>query len=99
MYQLLFRNWKLALVWALAVSASVGAFFAEGGRHEQLEADVEKIRAGRSHAAAPVAAAAEPEAGQAVPAPVQAAGGEDAEAEAGDVEDAGWGQPEGEPQG
>lgn len=99
-YQLLFRNWKQALLWAIGVSASVGAFFAEGGRHEQLEANVEKIREQRSHTAPP-APAAEPAAAQASPSPSAAANedegagevqGPDGENEA--EEDAGWAKPQ-----
>ena len=96
-YQLLFRNWKLALLWALGVSASVGAFFAEGGRHEQLEANVATIREQRSHAApatAPVAAQASPSPG-AVANEDEDAGevhGQGSENEAED--DAGWAKPQ-----
>lgn len=89
MYQLLFRNWKVALLWAIGVSASVGAFFADGGRHEQMEAEIGMIREQRSHAAAPQASpSAEP---QAAPAPAAA----QAEAGSDEEEDAGWAQPRG----
>lgn len=93
MYQLLFRNWKLALVWALGVSISVGLFFAEGGRHEELESNVEKIRAGRGQSApAPTPG---PAAAAAVNPPAsdeEVVGEAEAEAEAGAEaeEDAGW---------
>jgi hypothetical protein len=49
MHRALFTNWKFALLWAVGISASVAAFFAEGGGHEQLEASAEQIRDKRSN--------------------------------------------------
>lgn len=43
MYQLIFRNWKFAALWAIGISASVAAFFEPGGGQEQLAASAEKI--------------------------------------------------------
>jgi hypothetical protein len=70
MYRTLFSSWKFALLWAIGISASVAAFFADGGGHEQLEASAQQIREkrgspGRQDAreaepAAPAAAASVP---------------------------------------
>ena len=43
MYQLIFRNWKFAALWAIGISASVAAFFEPGGWQEQLAASAGKI--------------------------------------------------------
>lgn len=74
MHRSLFTDWKIALFFALGISACVGAFFADGGGHEQLEASAQQIREKRSNPyrddaqqAAPVAAPS-----AAAPAPTQA---------------------------
>ncbi|MCZ8322005.1 MAG: hypothetical protein ACK442_14640 [Novosphingobium sp.] len=48
MQQLLFRDWRFALLWAIGLTASVAAFFSEGGGHEQLSQQTEQIRAERA---------------------------------------------------
>lgn len=48
MYQLIFRNWKFAALWAIGISASVAAFFEPGGGQEQLAASAEKIETARA---------------------------------------------------
>ena len=48
MYQLIFRNWKFAALWAIGISASVAAFFEPGGGQEQLAASTEKIETARA---------------------------------------------------
>jgi hypothetical protein len=68
MTRILFTNWKIALLWAIGISASVAAFFADGGGHEQLEASAQQIREKRSNPYREDAEAAEP-----VQAPVPAA--------------------------
>jgi hypothetical protein len=60
MHRALFTNWKFALLWAVGISASVAAFFAEGGGHEQLEASAEQIRDKRSNPYRQDASEAEP---------------------------------------
>ncbi len=37
MNQLIFRNWKFAILWVIGTMASVGAFFADGGGQKKLE--------------------------------------------------------------
>jgi len=70
MQQLLFRDWRFALLWAIGLTAGVAAFFAEGGGHEDLAKSAAEIRAARqvtdssAPAPAPVTAPAE------APAPV-----------------------------
>jgi hypothetical protein len=49
MYRALFSSWKFALLWAIGISASVAAFFADGGGHEQLEVGAQQIRDKRSN--------------------------------------------------
>lgn len=48
MYQLIFRNWKFAALWAIGISASVAAFFEPGGGQEQLAVSAEKIETARA---------------------------------------------------
>ncbi len=48
MYQLIFRNWKFAALWAIGISASVAAFFEPGGGQEQLAASAEKIETAKA---------------------------------------------------
>jgi hypothetical protein len=50
MQRALFTSWKIALLWVIGISASVAAFFADGGGHEQLEASAEQIREKRGNA-------------------------------------------------
>jgi hypothetical protein len=50
MHRVLFSSWKIALLWAIGISASVAAFFADGGGHEQLEVSAEQIREKRGNA-------------------------------------------------
>lgn len=57
MYELIFRNWKFALLWAIGLTASAAAFFERGGGNEQLEARAQEIRQQRQGAAAPTGAA------------------------------------------
>lgn len=72
MTRLLFTNWKVALLWAIGISASVAAFFADGGGHEQLEASAEQIREKRGNPYRDQTEAAEPAAAPArVAAPVE----------------------------
>ncbi len=52
MYQLIFRNWKFALLWAIGLTASAAAFLERGGGHEQLEASARQIRAQHEQTAA-----------------------------------------------
>ncbi len=47
MQQLLFRDWRMALLWAVGLTAGVAAFFAEGGGHEDLAKSADQIRAAR----------------------------------------------------
>lgn len=49
MHRLLFSSWKVALLWAIGISASVAAFFADGGGHEQLEVSAQQIREKRGN--------------------------------------------------
>lgn len=69
MHRALFTNWKFALLWAIGISASVAAFFADGGGHEQLEASAQQIREKRSN---PYRKDAEPEVQPAAVAPAPA---------------------------
>ncbi|WP_374284299.1 hypothetical protein [Novosphingobium sp.] len=57
MYQLIFRNWKFALLWAIGLTASATAFFERGGGNEQLEARTQQIREQQQGTAAPTGAA------------------------------------------
>jgi hypothetical protein len=68
MHRALFNSWKFALLWAIGISASVAAFFADGGGHEQLEASAEQIREKRGSPYRQEAEAARP-----VPQPAVAA--------------------------
>lgn len=52
MYQLIFRDWKIALLWAIGLTASTAAFFEGGGGHDKLEASAAQIRAQREQQAA-----------------------------------------------
>jgi hypothetical protein len=70
MYRALFSNWKFALLWAIGISASVAAFFADGGGHEQLEVSAQQIREKRSNPDRQDAQAEEP---VAAPAPAPSA--------------------------
>jgi hypothetical protein len=67
MHRALFNSWKIALLWVIGISASVAAFFADGGGHEQLEASAGQIREKRGNADRTETAAAKP-AVQAAPA-------------------------------
>lgn len=49
MHQTLFRSWKIAALWAIGISASIAAFFSEGGGHEQLEESAQQIREKRGN--------------------------------------------------
>lgn len=60
MHRALFSSWKFALLWAIGISASVAAFFADGGGHEQLEASAQQIREKRSNPYRQDAQAAQP---------------------------------------
>lgn len=60
MYRALFSSWKFALLWAIGISASIAAFFADGGGHEQLEVSAQQIREKRSNPYREDAEAAEP---------------------------------------
>lgn len=44
MYQLIFRNWKFALLWVVGISCSVAAFLEEGGGKDRMEASAQQIR-------------------------------------------------------
>jgi hypothetical protein len=75
MTQLLFRDWRFALLWAIGISASVAAFFADGGGQERLAANAQEIREKRGAAhrqganeAQPIAGAPESEEEPAEPA-------------------------------
>ncbi len=48
MNQLIFRNWKFALLWAVGTIASIGAFFAGDGGHKKLEQAAAQISEARS---------------------------------------------------
>ena len=64
MYQLIFRDWKIALLWAIGLTASTAAFFERDGGHDQLEASAAQIRAQKAQLAptpAPVQPSAQPE--------------------------------------
>ncbi len=50
MHRALFSSWKFALLWAIGISASVAAFFADGGGHEQLAQSAQQIREKRGTA-------------------------------------------------
>lgn len=52
MYQLIFRDWKVALLWAIGLTASTAAFFESGGGHDQLAQSAAQIRAQRVQQAA-----------------------------------------------
>lgn len=58
----LFRDWRYALLWVIGISAIATAYFAEGGGHEQLQAQQQPA------AVAPPPAAVRP-APSAAPAP------------------------------
>ena len=60
MYQLIFRNWKFAALWAIGISASVAAFFEPGDGQEQLAASAEKIESAKALESAVVAQPAPP---------------------------------------
>ena len=47
MQQLLFRDWRFALLWAIGLTAGVAAFFSQGGGHEQLVKSAAEIKAAR----------------------------------------------------
>lgn len=61
MYQLIFRDWKIALLWAIGLTASTAAFFERDGGHDQLEASAAQIRAQKAQLA-PVPSYAPPSA-------------------------------------
>lgn len=44
MTQLLFRNWKFALLWVVGTCAMTAAFFMDGGGHDRLEEGTQQIR-------------------------------------------------------
>lgn len=73
MQQLLFRDWRFALLWAIGLTASAAAFVSAGGGHEELAEGAEEIRASRQGDGAmtvppePAAAAAPDPAVQSVP--------------------------------
>lgn len=48
MQQLIFRNWKFALLWAIGTMASIGAFFADDAGHKKLEQAAAKVSESRS---------------------------------------------------
>ena len=48
MNQLIFRNWKFALLWAIGTIASIGAFFADDGGHKKLEQVAVQVSESRS---------------------------------------------------
>ena len=77
MYQLIFRNWKFALLWAIGLTASAAAFFERGGGNDQLVARAQEIRQQRQGSPQPAAIASQPAAQE----PPQA---EEADAEQGD---------------
>ena len=47
MQHLLFRDWRFALLWAIGLTASVAAFFSQGGGHEELAKSTREIEAAR----------------------------------------------------
>jgi hypothetical protein len=61
MQRLLFRDWRFALLWAIGLTASVAAFFSQGGGHEDLARRTDEIKASRQ--------AMEQSAGEAQPQP------------------------------
>ncbi len=58
MYQLIFRNWKFAGLWAIGTMASVGAYFADGGGPEKLDQAAAQAAAHQTAVAAPEPAVA-----------------------------------------
>lgn len=50
MQRLLFRDWRFALLWAIGLTASVAAFFSQGGGHEDLAKRTEEIKSSRQAA-------------------------------------------------
>jgi hypothetical protein len=60
MHRALFNSWKIALLWVIGISASVAAFFSDGGGHEQLEASTVQIREKRGNVHRQETTAAEP---------------------------------------
>jgi hypothetical protein len=48
-HQTLFKSWKIAALWAIGISASIAAFFSEGGGHEQLAESAQQIREKRGN--------------------------------------------------
>ena len=53
MHELIFRNWKFALLWAIGLTASAAAFFEKDGGQAQLQRSAEQIRAQREQLGAP----------------------------------------------
>lgn len=60
MHELIFRNWKFALLWAIGLTASAAAFFEKDGGQAQLQRSAEQIRAQREQLGAPPPPAAMP---------------------------------------
>lgn len=52
MYQLIFRNWKFALLWVVGISISVASFLEKGGGKDRMEASAQQIREHRQGIAA-----------------------------------------------
>ena len=97
MHRALFTNWKFALLWAIGISASIAAFFSEGGGHEQLAESAQQIREKRGNSYRELAETAAPVARPSAATPEPADEGELAEPEFGEPSlDPG---PDGEEQG
>lgn len=73
MYALIFRNWKLALLWAIGITASAAAFIEKDGGQAKMQASADQIRAQKEQVAAPAPVSA--------PAANSAASAENPEAE------------------
>ena len=72
MYQLIFRDVRIAALWVIGIAASVALFFSEGGGQEKLAQTADQIRArkaepGEKAPTASVTVPAEPPENAAVP--------------------------------
>lgn len=57
MYQLIFRDVRVAALWVIGVVASVALFFSEGGGQRKLAQAAQEIESGKNHKAAATPAA------------------------------------------
>ncbi len=60
MYELIFRNWKFAMLWAIGLTASAAAFTESDGGQAEIQASADQIRAQREQLAPAATPAAAP---------------------------------------